>query len=155
MSTYRNTKLIENFTKELYPSLHILSRIVPKPMLLCLLECNSTRLLKRRHAAVADPSVSSCHIFDQMWGSDEISNSPASGIESLSCRAYRESALVQLRGHCCNALERNVIETIVHLIREDNKVVLNAQFANSLELRFVENFTNGVVSVILSVPLQH
>ena len=121
--------------------------MIPEPFLVCLLERNGTCFLKRRHTAVADSSVGSRYIFDQMWGSDEISNSPASGIESLSCRADRESALVQLRGHCCNALERNVIETIVHLIREDNKVVFQAQIANSLELFLVENLANGVVAV--------
>jgi hypothetical protein len=147
MITYRNTELIKDLTEAGNLVLHICSALIPEALLLGLLKGNGSGFLERGHTAVTDASVGSSNILDQMLGSDQVSDTPASGVEGLAGRAHSQSALVQLRGEGSNSSEWDVEQTVVDFIREDDKVVLDAEVTNALELFAREDFPNGVMAV--------
>lgn len=83
-----------------------------------------------------------------MLGTDEVSYSPASGVEGLAGRADGESALVELRRQGSDSGERDVVEAVVDFVGEDDQVVLHADLSNALQLSAREDLANGVVTVL-------
>ena len=143
---YRNTQLIKDLTEALHLLLHIIPTLIPESHLVSLLESNSSSLLERRNTAIADAGVCASHILDQMLWSDEITNTPSSGIEGFTSGTHREGTFIQLGGKSCNSGERNVEETIVNFIRQDDQVVLDTEVTNAHELLFREHFADRVVT---------
>lgn len=150
--TYRNTKLIKDLAEPLHLLLHLRAALVPESNLVRLLESHGGRLLQGRHAAVAYPGVRGRDVLDQMLRSDEIADSPASGIEGLARGADGQGALVDLRGQRRDSGERNVVQTVVDFVREDDDVVFHGEGANTLELLARKDLTNGVVTTAVSSP---
>lgn len=142
---YRDTKLIKDLTEPLNFTLHVCAALVPEALFLCLLESNSSSFLERRHAAVTDTGVCTSHILDQVFRADEVPNTPTSGVEGLAGRTHGQSTLVQLWGQSSDSSVGNVEEAVVDFIRQDDKVVLDTQFTNALELLAREDLADGVV----------
>lgn len=142
---YRDTQLIKDLAEPLNFTLHICAALVPEALFLCLLESNSSGFLKRRHTAVTDTGVCTGHVLDQVFRADEVPNTPTSGVEGLAGRTNGQSTLVQLWGHSSDSSVWNVEEAVVDFIRQDDKVVLDTQFTNALELLAREDLTDGVV----------
>jgi hypothetical protein len=145
--TYRETELIKDLTEKLDLILHVCSAFVPEALLFSLLERNSSRLLERGDTAVADAGVCTSHVFDQMFGANEIPNTPAGGIEGLAGGADSQSTLVQFGGQGSNSCERDIKEAVVDLIGQDDQVVLHAQLANALQLLAREDLADGIVAM--------
>jgi hypothetical protein len=149
MITYRDTEFIKHLAEARDLVLHVCSALVPETLLLGLLKGYSGGFLERGHTAVADAGVGTSNVLDQMLGSDQVSDTPASGIEGLAGGAHSQSTLVQLRGEGSNSGEWNVEQTVVDFIREDNKVVLDAKVTNALELFAREDLADGVVAAYM------
>jgi hypothetical protein len=149
MITYRDTEFIKHLAEARDLVLHVCPALIPETLLLGLLKGYSGGFLERGHTAVADAGVSTSNVLDQMLGSDQVSDTPASGIEGLAGGAYGQSALVQLRREGSNSGEWNVEQTVIDFIRENNKVVLNAKVANTLEFFAREDLADGVVAVYM------
>lgn len=73
-------------------------------------------------------------VFDEMLRTNEVPNSPASGVESLAGGTHSERTIVQFRRQGANSGERHVEKAIVHFIGQNNQIVLYAEIANALEL---------------------
>lgn len=84
--------------------------------------------------------------LDQMLRPDEVADSPASSVEGLARGADGQGALPELRGQRCDPGERDVVEAVVDLIREDDDVVLDAEVADALEFLAREDLADGVVA---------
>jgi hypothetical protein len=82
-----------------------------------------------------------------MLRSDQISHTPASGVEGLTSRAHSQGAFVQLRGQGGNAGERNIEQTVINFIRKNNQVVLDTEVTDTLELLLGEDLAKGVVAI--------
>lgn len=143
--TYRDTELIEDLAEPLNFTLHVCSALVPEALFFCLLESNSSSFLERRHTAVTDTGVCTSHVLDQVFRANEVPNTPTSSIEGLAGGAHGQSALVQLWGQGSNSSVGNVEEAVVDFIRQDDKVILDAQFTNALELFAREDLADGIV----------
>ena len=115
--TYRDTKLVKDLTEPLNFTLHVCAALVPEALFLCLLESNSSGFLERRHTAVTDTGVCTGHVLDQVFRTDEVPNTPPSGVEGLAGGAHSQSALVQLRGQSSDSSVGNVEKAVVDFIR--------------------------------------
>lgn len=82
--TYRNAKLLKNFAETPHLVLHLCAALVPEPKVIGLFKSNGGSFLERRHATVANPSVCTGNIFDQMLRANEVSHTPTGGIECLA-----------------------------------------------------------------------
>lgn len=103
-------------------------------MFVCLLERNSCRLLERRNTAVANTSVCSGNVLDQMLGSNQVTNTPAGSIEGLARRSHGKGALVKFRRKSGNSSIRNIEKAVIYFIRQDDQIVLDAQVTDTLQL---------------------
>lgn len=90
-------------------------------------------------------------ILDKVLFANEVSNSPASGIEVFTCRADSESSLGHLGGECCHAGERDVEEPIIHFIREDDEIVLDTEIGYFLEFLAGHHFAHRVMADIVRI----
>ena len=103
------------------------------------------RLLKRRHAAVADAGMCGGDVLDQGGRPDEPADAPAGAVEVLPAAADGESESGDFwreRGH---AREFGVVEAIVDFVAEYEDVVFHAEISNRLELVAGEDFADGIV----------
>jgi hypothetical protein len=125
--------------------LHLILALFPETLLVCLLEGDCGRLLKRRHTAVTDTGVRSSDVFDQMLGSDQVADAPSSGVEGLTRRSNGKGALVKFGRKSRDSGIGDIEETVVYLIRQDDEIILHAQITNALELLSGEDLAYGVV----------
>ena len=154
--TYRNVKFVEYLTKALHLLLHFGAALIPEASLIGLLKSNSCGFLKGRHATVADSSVCASYVLDQMLRANEVTNPPARSVEGLPSRTHRESALVKLRRQCSDPGKRNIVETVVDLVRKNDEIVLDTELADFLKLITRENLSYRVVAVVaISSLLRH
>jgi hypothetical protein len=72
-------------------------------------------------------------------------NSPAGGIKVLACRADADGQALNLWRQSRYSGERNVIKTVIHLIRQDDDFVLDADVPDFLQLLFGINLANRIV----------
>lgn len=145
--TYRDTELIKNLTEPLDLSLHLRSALVPEACLFGLLKGDSSCFLQRRYAAVADAGVCTGYVLDQVFGSNQVANTPTGGVEGFAGRAHGQGTLVQFRRQCPDSRERDIEQTVIDLVGQNNKVVLHAQISDALEFLTRENLAHGVVSI--------
>lgn len=146
-STYRDTELIKNLTEQLHLLVHLIAALVPEANLVCLFKGHSSGFLQGRHTAVANAGVCTSDVLDQMFWSNEVSHTPASGVEGLTSRAHSEGAFVQLGGQGGNPSKRNVEQAVINFVRKDNQVVFNTEVTDTLELLLGEDLAKGVVAV--------
>lgn len=145
--TDRNTQLVKNLTEPSDLSLHLIARLLPEPFCFSLLKRHGRRFLQRRHTTIAYPRMRSSNVLNQMRWSDQISHSPACGIERFPGRADGKSAFIQLGGQGGDAREGDVVESVVDFVGEDDNVVLYGEGADAFEFFFGHDFADGVVSV--------
>lgn len=144
--TYRNTKLLENLAEAVHLALHLCAALVPESNLVGLLEGNGGSFLEGRHAAVTDAGVGGSDVLDQVLGADQEANTPAGCIERLSSGTNGQGTLVQLGRQGGDAGEWGVVETVVHLVRQDDEVVLDAEIADTFQFSTGKDLSNGVVT---------
>lgn len=104
--------------------------------------------MEGRHATVADSSVCTSHVLDQMLRANEVTHPPASSIEGLPSRAHGESPLIELRRQCSDPGKGNIVETVVDLIRKNDEIVLDTELADFLKLITREDLSYRVVAVV-------
>ena len=150
MVTHRNVKLIEDLAEPLHLPLHLFSALVPEALLVCLLKSNGRCLLQRRHTTVADAGVSTGNVLDQVLGSDQVADTPASGVEGFASRTDGERPLVVLWLHGGNPGERDIVETVVDLVGEDDEVVLHGKVPDAFEFVARENLPNRIMTTSLA-----
>lgn len=126
--------------------MHLIPALVPETVLVSLLESNCSCLLKRRNTAIANAGVCTGNVFDQMLRSNEIANTPSSGVEGLAGRTNSKGALVKFGGQRSNSSIRNVKQTVIYFIGQNYEVILHAEITNALELLSREDFADRVVS---------
>lgn len=103
--------------------------------------------MKGRHGTVTDPSVCASNILNQMLGSNQVSDTPAGGIECLTGGSHGQSALVELWRQSGDSSEGDVVETVVYFVGKNDKVVLNTELTNTFEFSLREDLPNRVVTV--------
>lgn len=146
-STYRDTELIKDLAEQLHLLLHLISALIPEAHLICLLKGHRGGFLEGRHTAVANAGVCTGNVLDQMLRSNQVSHTPASGVEGLTSRAHSDSTFVQFRGQGGNPGKRNIEQAVVNLIRKDDQVVLDTEVTNTLELFLREDLAKRVVAI--------
>ena len=145
--TYWDTKLVKNLAEELHLLLHLVPALVPEANLVCLLKRNGSSLLERRNTAIANARVRTSNVFDQMLRSNQVAHTPAGGVEGFASRAHSEGALVQLGRQGGNSGKGNIEKAVINFIGQDNKVVLDTEVTNPLQLLLGEDLANGVVAM--------
>lgn len=88
-----------------------------------------------------------------MLRTDQVAHTPARGVEGLSSGAHRERTLIEFGFHGGDSGERNVEKTVVNLIGEDDKVVLDGEVTNAFQFVARENLSNRVVATLLVSPI--
>lgn len=144
--TYRKAKLLENLAQTINLAPHLLTTLVPETNLVGLLEGDSRSLLEGRHAAVADTGVGGGNVLDQMLGADQEANTPTRGIECLSGGTNGQCTLVQFGRQGGNAGERGVVETVIHLVRQDDQIVLDGDLTNAFQFSTGKDLANGIMA---------
>jgi hypothetical protein len=114
-------------------------------LLVSFLKGNGCCFLEGRDTAVADAGVCTGNVFDQMVGSNEVADTPASSVEGLSGGANCERSLVKLWFDGGNSSKRNIVEAVVDFIREDDEVVLHSEVTDAFEFFVREDLADGVV----------
>jgi hypothetical protein len=114
-------------------------------LLVSFLKGNGCCFLEGRDTAVANACVCTGDIFDQMVGSNEVADTPASSVEGLSGGADCECSLVELWFDSGNSSKRNIVKAVVDFVREDDEVVLHSEVADAFEFFAREDLADGVV----------
>lgn len=72
-------------------------------------------------------------------------DSPTRGVKVLARGTNSKSELLNLGGQRCDAREGHVVQPVIHLVREDEDLVLHAQVADALELFAGVDLAQGVI----------
>lgn len=72
-------------------------------------------------------------------------DTPTSGIKVFASRTNRNSQLLDFGRQSRDSGKRHVEQAIIHLVGENNDLMLHAQVANLLQLLFGEDFSNRVI----------
>lgn len=72
-------------------------------------------------------------------------DTPTGGIKVLAGRANGNGELLNFRGQSRDSGERDVEQAVIHLIGENNDLMLHTQVTNLLQLLLGEDLSNRVI----------